>query len=67
MSYNLQDHQYVNLSTPGQTKPRPRVPENLEEVMSRQRKNELDLYRLYAQDDGFKQAFVDAMKRMTGL
>jgi type I restriction enzyme, R subunit len=39
----------------------------LEDVMSRQRKNELDLYRLYAQDHGFKQAFVDAMKRMTGL
>jgi type I restriction enzyme, R subunit len=39
----------------------------LEEVMSRQRKNELDLYRLYAQDHGFKQAFVDAMKRMTGI
>ena len=36
----------------------------LEEVMSAQRKNELDLYRLYAKDDSFKQAFFDTMKRM---
>lgn len=36
----------------------------MEEVMSAQRKNELDLYRLYAKDDSFKQAFFDTMKRM---
>ncbi|MDP4271792.1 MAG: type I restriction endonuclease subunit R, partial [Bacteroidota bacterium] len=39
----------------------------LDEVMSKQRKNELDLYRLYAQDSAFKQAFIDTMKRMVGL
>jgi len=32
--------------------------------MSKQRRNELDLYRLYAKDDAFKQAFFDTMKRM---
>ncbi|WP_026755764.1 type I restriction endonuclease subunit R [Sediminibacter sp. Hel_I_10] len=36
----------------------------LDEVMSKQRKQELDLYRLYAKDDTFKQAFLDTMKRM---
>jgi len=38
----------------------------LDEVMAQQRKNELDLYRLYVQDDGFKQAFYNTMKRMLG-
>lgn len=36
----------------------------LEEVMSDQRRKELDLYRLYVNDDSFKQAFFDTMKRM---
>lgn len=39
----------------------------LDEVMSKQRKNELDLYRLYAKDDAFYQAFFDTMKRMAQL
>jgi type I restriction enzyme, R subunit len=39
----------------------------LDEVMSKQRKTELDLYRLYAQDTAFKQSFVDTMKRMAGV
>lgn len=39
----------------------------LDDVMSQQRKNELDLYRLYAKDEAFYKAFFDAMKRMTGL
>ena len=38
----------------------------LDEVMSKQRKSELDLYRLYAKDDAFYQAFLDTMKRMVG-
>lgn len=38
----------------------------LEEVMSDQRRKELDLYRLYVNDDSFKQAFFDTMKRMVG-
>ena len=38
----------------------------LDEVMSKQRKNELELYRLYAKDDAFYQAFFDTMKRMVG-
>jgi type I restriction enzyme R subunit len=37
----------------------------LDDVMSKQRKQELDLYRLYAKDDAFKVAFFDTMKRMT--
>lgn len=39
----------------------------LDEVMSKQRKQELDLYRLYAKDDAFYQAFFDTMKRMTQM
>ena len=39
----------------------------LDEVMSKQRKSELDLYRMYAQDPSFKQSFIDTMKRMAGL
>jgi type I restriction enzyme, R subunit len=37
----------------------------LEEVMSKQRRQELELYKLYAQDDAFKQAFFNTMLRMT--
>ncbi len=36
----------------------------LDEVMSQQRKKELDLYRLYAKDESFHQAFFDTMKRL---
>lgn len=36
----------------------------IDEVMRKQRKNELDLYKLYAKDEGFYQAFFDTMKRM---
>jgi len=39
----------------------------LDEVMSKQRKKELDLYRLYVKDDAFYQAFYDTMKRMVGI
>ena len=35
-----------------------------DEVMAKQRKNELDLYRLMAKDDAFKQALQDTIKRM---
>ena len=37
----------------------------LEEVMSKQRRQELELYKLYVQDDAFKQAFFNTMMRMT--
>lgn len=37
----------------------------LDDVMSKQRKQELDLYRLYAKDEAFKSAFFDTMKRMS--
>jgi len=36
----------------------------LDEVMSKQRKKELELYKLYAKDDSFHQAFFDTMKRI---
>ncbi len=39
----------------------------LDDVMSKQRKQELDLYRLYAKDDAFYQAFFDTMKRMSNV
>ena len=35
-----------------------------DEVMGKQRKNELDLYRLIAQDDGFRVAMQDTLKRI---
>ncbi len=38
----------------------------LDDVMSKQRKQELDLYRLYAKDDAFYKAFFDTMKRISG-
>ncbi|MBF0230870.1 MAG: type I restriction endonuclease subunit R [Desulfamplus sp.] len=36
----------------------------LDDVMSEQRKKELELYKLYAKDDSFYQAFFDTMKRI---
>ena len=36
----------------------------MDEVMRKQRKNELDLYRLFAKDDSFYQAFFNSMKVM---
>lgn len=39
----------------------------LDEVMSKQRRQELDLYRLYAKDPTFNQAFFDTMKRMADV
>ncbi|WP_233898461.1 type I restriction endonuclease subunit R [Tenacibaculum piscium] len=39
----------------------------LDEVMSKQRKKELELYRLYAKDDTFKTAFFDTMKRLSSI
>jgi len=35
-----------------------------DDVMGKQRKNELDLYRLVSQDEGFKTAMQDTIKRM---
>jgi len=37
----------------------------LEEVMSQQRRQELELYKLYAKDDAFRQAFFNTMLQMT--
>jgi len=37
-----------------------------DEVMSQQRRSELDLYRLLSKDDGFKVAMQDTLKRMLG-
>ena len=34
------------------------------EVMAKQRRNELDLYRLIAKDDSFKAAMQDTLKRI---
>ena len=35
-----------------------------EDVMGKQRKNGLDLYRLVSQDEGFKTAIQDTLRRM---
>lgn len=37
-----------------------------DQVARKQRKNDMALYRLLAQDDAFKQAMLDTMKRMLG-
>lgn len=37
----------------------------VDEIMAIQRKTELDLYRLYAKDPSFYQAFIDTMRRIT--
>lgn len=37
----------------------------LEMIMRQERKNELDLYKLYAQDEAFRQAFIDTLRRLT--
>lgn len=37
----------------------------LDEVITQQRKKELDLYRLYTKDEGFYQAFLDTMKHLS--
>lgn len=39
----------------------------IDEVMSRKRKQELDLYKLYAKDDSFYRALFDTIKRMSGM
>ncbi|MCB9000336.1 MAG: type I restriction endonuclease subunit R [Bacteroidales bacterium] len=36
----------------------------LDDVMAQQRKKELELYKLYAKDESFYQAFFDTMKRL---
>ena len=35
-----------------------------DEVMGKQRKNELDLYRMISQDESFKSAMQDTIKRI---
>jgi len=36
----------------------------LQDVMSKQRRKEMELYKLFIKDDSFKQSFIDSMKRM---
>lgn len=38
-----------------------------DEVISKQRKNELDLYRLLSKDDAFYHSFLDSLKRVVGV
>lgn len=39
----------------------------IKEIMARQRKLDLEMYKKFVKDDGFAQAFIDNMKRMTGI
>jgi type I restriction enzyme, R subunit len=39
----------------------------ISEAISKQRKNELEMYKLYSQDDAFKSALQDSIRRMVGL
>jgi len=36
----------------------------IDEVLAKQRRQEIELYKLHAKDDSFQQAFFDAMKRL---
>lgn len=38
----------------------------LDEVMSKQRRKELELYKLFAKDESFYTAFLNSMKRVVG-
>lgn len=38
----------------------------LDDIMAQKRKQDLDLYRLYAKDEAFFQAFLNTMKQMVG-
>ena len=38
----------------------------LGDVMNKQRRQEMELYKLWAKDDAFRSAFVDSMRRMVG-
>ena len=39
----------------------------INDAINKQRKTELDLYKMYSQDDGFKQAMQDTIRRMLSL
>ena len=39
----------------------------VDEVMSQKRKQDLELYKLYAQDNAFYQAFLNTMKQVVNL
>ena len=39
----------------------------ISEAISKQRKNELEMYKLYSQDDAFKSALQDSIRRMVGV
>ena len=39
----------------------------IDEVMSKQRRQELELYKLHAMDDAFKQAFLDTLLHLTEM
>jgi type I restriction enzyme R subunit len=39
----------------------------VDDVMSKQRKQELELYKLYAQDASFYQAFFNTMKQVINV
>lgn len=39
----------------------------MDEVMAKQRKADMDMYKLYVQDGSLLQAFMDTIKRMTGV
>ena len=41
--------------------------EILDEVMAQQRKQELELYKLYAQDPSFYQSFLNTMKQVINV
>jgi type I restriction enzyme R subunit len=38
----------------------------VDEVMARQRRQDIELYKLFAKDDAFASSFVGALRRVTG-
>ena len=39
----------------------------LDEAIRKQRRTELEMYKMYSQDDGFKQAMQDTLRRVLGV
>ncbi|MGB0372880.1 MAG: type I restriction endonuclease subunit R [Opitutales bacterium] len=67
LSRHIQSHPDFDKKVAQNTDPQTRdiaLHKILEDVMSNQRRQELELYKLYAKDEAFKTAFFQTMKRM---
>ncbi len=63
---NHADYESKYANNPDQQNREIAIAKIFEEVARKQRKNDMSMYRLLAQDEAFKQAMLDTMKRMLG-